>query len=130
MNALRFLSRYLKWHYTDAFVDLHHIARNYLWGIGHVFSVHLLFRTLFVPWHRLGSHTTTFFKDPFDYLGDVLVNLTMRLLGFFVRSILLILAGISTVFITAAFLAIAILWGVLPLLVLSLLIRGFSLLPS
>jgi hypothetical protein len=107
---------------------LFYIAKNYLWGIGHIFSVSNLLRTLFVPWRRMSSHTARLFEHPLEFLGDVLVNITMRLLGFFVRSIILSLALLSAILIVVLFALLYVSWTLLPLVLISLLIQAVSLL--
>ncbi len=124
MNALSFTWSYIQWHYTDALVDMYFIMRNYAIAVVRFFSVKQLFRTLFAPWHRIGSHTTTLFNDPIEYFGDVLINLMMRILGFVERIVLLLAAllTLAMLFIisTCAFFG----WFVLPVLFLSLFVNG------
>lgn len=126
MNALSFLWNYVRWHYTVALVDLYFIARNYLWGIGHVFSVDVLLRTLFVPWHRLGAHGASLIHEPFEFLGDVLVNIVMRLLGFVVRLALLLLSLLSALVILTLFILLFGFWLLLPVILFSLLVHALD----
>lgn len=126
MSAPLFLLSYLRWHYTVAFFDLYYISKNYLWSVGHIFSITSLLRTLFVPWRRLGSHTTTFFHNPAEFLGDLLVNVIMRLFGFVVRVFLILLALLAGLIVVLLSLLVAIFWAVLPMVVLSLMIYAFS----
>lgn len=126
MNALSFVWDYVRWHYSEALIDMFYIARNYLWGVGHVFSVDILFRTLFVPWHRMGSHTAALLDDPLEYFGDVLVNIMMRVVGFFARIILLSLAFVSAFVIIVFFCILFLSWMLLPLVLTALFINACS----
>jgi hypothetical protein len=64
--------------------------------------------------------------SPFDYLGDLLVNAVMRLLGFVSRMILLILALLSVLFVSILFCGILVFWLLLPVIVTSLLINAIA----
>lgn len=130
MNVLSFVWNYLRWHYSAALVDMYYISQNYLWGIGHIFSVSTLLHTLFVPWHRMGSHTTTFLESPADYLGDVFINIMMRVLGFSVRTILLTCALISATLVVIIFSVLFVGWIFLPIILSSLFINALSALLS
>lgn len=120
----------MRWHYSAALVDMYFISRNYLWGIGHIFSVGPLLHTLFTPWHRMGSHTTTFMQSPTDYLGDVFINLMMRILGFSVRVLLLSLALLSSILVVTLFVVLFLGWIFLPIILCTLFISALSLLLS
>lgn len=126
MNALSFIWNYVRWHYGEALIDMFYITKNYLWGVGHVFSVDILLRTLFVPWHRLGSHTASLFSNPFDFFGDMLVNVMMRIVGFVARIVLLSLALIAAIAVIALFFALFVSWILLPFLLASIFINACS----
>ncbi|HXK37589.1 MAG TPA: hypothetical protein VJ579_00785 [Candidatus Paceibacterota bacterium] len=128
MNAFSLLWNYLRWHYGAAYRDMFFIAKNYLWGVAHLFSVSTLLRTLFVPWRRMSSHTAKFFQHPFDFLGDMLINVTMRLFGFFVRVLILLLSLIVSFVVVGVFVVVFVSWTMLPLALISILIQAISLL--
>jgi hypothetical protein len=92
MNALTLMRDYLVWHYTEGIVDLLYIWRNMLWAVGYMFSVKDVFFTLFSPFKRLQEQVKNPLVDFQGFLGSMLVNILMRLVGFIIRSALLFIA--------------------------------------
>lgn len=119
---------YLQWHYTKALVEFSRIYKNLLRFVYHFFSVPLLLQSFFSPWRRLGE---AYPKDKFDLEGvftTLVVNSLMRLVGIFMR---LVLIGTALVFLFLmilfypVFLAV---WLLLPFLSLAFIIVGAVLL--
>ena len=114
---------YLAWHYTYAIRDFFGIWGNMIWFTYQYFSIPILFRTLFSPFKRLKEYS----KGGLDigsFFESLVVNIIMRLVGFILRSII-ILIGLSALTFTI-FLGIVFffLWLVLPFLIIFLLITG------
>ena len=76
-----------------------------------MFSVGLLARTLFAPWRRLTNVPGTGASTRLQVLGD---NLISRLVGFVVRLVVLLTAGLSTILLTLGTIIEIIVWPVLP----------------
>lgn len=114
MNALSLPLEYLLWHYSRALLDLYGIVRNYAWAIGHVFSVKVLISTLFVPWHRMHEQSAGLFSDPGEFFGNLLVNITLRIVGFFVRALILLFALFSWCLLVMCAIFVFISWLLLP----------------
>jgi len=115
---------YILWHYTKAWQDIFRIIGNYLWFVGNFFSINLLLRTLFFPWKRLSVKGGKGTSDSF--LGAVLVNIMMRVIGFLART-LTIVAGICSLFLTLILSAILMAaWLFLPVIVFFLFFGGLG----
>ena len=126
MNALIFTKDYFSWHYGAALKKGLIIWRNFLWFVAHFFSIGLLFRTLFSPWKRMHEYYGRGF-DLGRYFETLIINVIMRLVGFFARSIF-ILAGLAveagTIILGALVFAI---WLGMPLFLILCFSRGITL---
>lgn len=85
------------------------------------FSIDVLLKTLFSPWKRIVTLPGRSIDEKMRALVD---NLVSRVIGFFVRSIVLIAALVMVVCTAVAGLAIAILWPLLPFLGMLLIVWG------
>lgn len=119
-------TRYLIWHYTEALADWWRIVGNFIWFFFHMFSVGLLLRTLFSPFKRMEEKRKKGSLEFEDWGGAIIVNLLMRLIGFLVRSIIIVVGLVFILFTIIIGLATFILWLILPALVAFLLVFGFS----
>lgn len=101
---------FLLWHYQVVNKFLFKVLGNYLLAVWHFFSIGILIKYLFAPWKRviakkegLGFSFTQFFED-------ITFNLISRVIGFFVR-LLLITWGFFSIFWVALFgIVFIILW--------------------
>ena len=114
---------YVKWHYTQAVVDLIGIVKNFLWFFWEFFSIKLLLKSLFTPFHRLGQQ----YKGGLDLSNlaeTILVNTLMRFVGFLLRSFLILLGilCILLTFVVGIFFLVA--WVLAPLLLVFLIAFG------
>ena len=118
---------YLSWHYTRAYSDIFHIWRNLTYFIFHFFSIPILLRTLFSPWKRVVAERETRGFDLKDYLSTKLVNLIMSLVGAVMRLVLIAIGLVCTGVVVVGGLIFFVLWSILPLVVLSLISAGITL---
>ncbi len=118
---------YLKWHYSEAFGDLYRNWKSFLAFALHLFSMKLLFRTWLSPLGRLNEGYKKSF-DLEDFMETFVVNTMMRLVGFLLRTFVIV-TGVL-VFVLVFFLGLAsfVLWAVAPLVITSLFIQGLLLL--
>lgn len=75
---------YLRWHYFDSPKFILELIGNYLFFVGHLFSVKILLKTLFSPWRKLTAD-----KEKHGLggaLDAVSFNLVSRFMGFVVRA--------------------------------------------
>ncbi|MES2087883.1 MAG: hypothetical protein V4467_02720 [Patescibacteria group bacterium] len=124
MRLVQVLWFYILWHYTKSWQDVFRVISNYLWFVSNYFSIQLLSRTLFSPWRRLSLSGGKGQEDSF--VGALLVNTIMRVVGFLIRS-LTIFAGcialLLSVFVAGIFL---ILWLIFPVAVFFLFFGGLG----
>jgi hypothetical protein len=90
--------------------------------IGLQFSVPLLARTLFAPWRRIISYGNESFIDG---LKAALDNGVSRFVGFWVRVIVILTAGLLMCLLAVVGLIATLLWPLLPLLAIGFIVRGF-----
>jgi hypothetical protein len=113
---------YLNWHYTRGLVELTKNLWNFIVFEFHFFSVKELLLTLLSPFKRLhenyGSNAIEFER----IFSALVVNIVMRIIGFFIRSLILFCACICITLSFIAFPFILLLWIILPFLLLIFLI--------
>lgn len=125
MKFFMIVPQYIYWHYSAGFVEWTRNLFNFLQFEFHFFSVKQLLLTLFAPFQRLRERYSGSPLDIEALLSVFLVNIIMRLVGFVVRSVLLIFAFIT---ITLSFVLVVILlisWIFLPIILAGLLFFSF-----
>lgn len=109
------------WWYGQGWQQVAKTAWVRLIRVSHIFSVPILIRTLWAPWRRIISYPGASLDAKIRAFGD---NLVSRVIGFTVRTLVLIAAGLI-LFLTAIGGAIfVILWPLFPLAVPVLIIKG------
>lgn len=120
------LEHYLTWHYGQAYRDIYHVWMNFVWFCFHFFSISDLLASLFQPWKRMGEEYPTGF-DIGRILSTFIINIMMRIVGAFVR---LIVIAIGLGFASGVFflgLSILILWTIMPVCFVALVVMGLNL---
>lgn len=117
MGFITFLPRYLLWHYSVALLDFARAASNLFWFLAHFFSLELILKTFFVPWKRLGEAQGA-------WVGRIVVNSAMRVIGVCMRLLLLVCAALSFVLLACAVVVALALWLALPFVIVILLVVG------
>ena len=121
------ISQWLNWHYFEVSKNLLMASRNFLVFNFNYFSISLLLTTLFAHWRRYRD----FYGKSFDikrYAFTFISNMISRVLGAFIRTIVVAigLAIEMVIFIISAIGLIV--WIFFPPFLLILLISGFQLL--
>jgi len=101
------------WYFGVAPKNIVEIWANFLKADLHYFSVFLLLRTLFSPWHK----DKTGYGRGFDfkrYLEVWVLNMIARFVGFIVRSVTIAIAVIAEIFILAFGLMFLSFWMLAP----------------
>jgi len=118
-----FLFRYLLWHYSSSLKDYWRIASNIIWGVYHLFSIPLLFSSLFLPWRRISENYEGGF-DIANWLSSALINIIMRLVGVFIRGTFLIV-GVLFILVFAILSVVGFLvWLLIPIIIFFLIALG------
>ena len=118
MLALAFLS----WWYGPGWRDINKKIMMTITRIGETFSVQILLKSLFDPWHRITTETN---NGSFINLQAIVDNTVSRFVGFVVRLVVLVAALLLTIIILLIGLGQLIIWPLLPLTAIVTLILGF-----
>ena len=127
MKFFALLGHYLAWHYTTGLLDCLRLLANFLWFVYHFFSVSVIARTLFSPWRRLSEAYRGGF-DPERALETFIVNLLMRVFGFVIRAMFLVVALAVLIAVFVLGLLLALFFFLAPLIILGSFALGFYLL--
>jgi hypothetical protein len=127
MRLIFVFIHYVWWHYTTAIADLTRNYLNLVHFLKNFFSLNHLTRNLFSPWRRLGEEYPPHF-NPQAFLSALIINTLMRLVGFFVRFILVLIGLAVLVFSLFVFLLVLFVWLVMPLIIVFLLVFSYRLL--
>ena len=120
-------SSYLAWHYSIGLVDCLRLLANFLWFIYHFFSVPEVVRTLFSPWRRLGESYRVGFH-PERVLEAFIVNTLMRLVGFVIRLVWLMVALVAIIITFLLGLLVMLVFLTAPAVIIASFVIGFYLL--
>lgn len=123
MNLILVLPYYFKWHYGRAWKDLTNNSVALLSFIGLFFSFSSLLKTLFSPWKRLGESYEKGL-NPESILSTFVVNSITRLVGFVIRSIVLILGVFVLAFSFLCAALVYVVWAILPIIIAFLFALG------
>lgn len=116
---------YLSWHFYEASKKILQIWRNYFIFIWYYFSISLLKRTLFKPWHRDVSIKKSPGFDFSEFFQNVIFNTFSRIIGFVVRSVTIIFVFILEILIFIMGIIIFVFWIILPLILIYGLYKSF-----
>ena len=114
------ISLWVLWHFSDMPKNLLRVWRNYFLFASNYFSIPLLLKTLFSPWHRYKWKYPRGFQL-WEYLETFLSNLIARIIGAIVRIILILIGIVALIFVFILGAIIFFSWLVLPVL----LVLGF-----
>lgn len=129
MLFLSVLHHYLFWHYTRAFGEILHLAKNFYWFTYHFFSLRDLVLSLFAPWKRMTEERGNTFSFE-DLASFIIIGFISRLIGFILRSVI-ILSGLTTLlFLTISIIICYVFWVLAPVLLVLSLYYGLVLLFS
>ena len=127
MAALYVLFEYVFWIYSRGIREYFRAWMNYHWFLFHFFSVGVLLKSLFAPFHRLQEKAGRGI-DIERFFERLVVNIMMRVVGFVVRVAVLAVALISEVFLFVAGVALFVLFLSSPVVLPVAFIAGFDLL--
>lgn len=126
MKSLAVLRNYIAWHYTTGIIDLLHIWWNYVWFIGHLFSVKDVILTFFTPFRRLSEKGPNPLADLAAFAEAFTVTLMMRIVGMVLRTALLLVALIAFVLVMVVFSTTFFFWLFAPFLLAHMVVAGIG----
>jgi hypothetical protein len=128
MRFATVLGHYFIWHYGRAIGDLTKIYRNLIAFTFNFFSVAILVNSFFAPWRRMGEEYPEHSVDLFGYFSTFMVNIIMRLVGIFMRAIVIVLGMGATMLVILSYPLVLAVWITLPFIVVVVFFIGFGLL--
>ena len=111
----------LAWWYRQGWMQVAQNARLRFLKVSHMFSVPILIRTLFAPWRRIITYPGATIDARMRALGD---NLVSRTVGFTVRIMVLLTAGIMLGLTVVAAGLQLIVWPLVPLALVAAIFKG------
>lgn len=111
----------LAWWYRQGWAQVAKNAQERIVKVSHLFSVPILIRTWFAPWRRIITYPGAGIDAQIRAMAD---NLVSRLVGFTVRSFVLLAAGIMMAACAVLAFVQLIAWPLLPLGMIAALIMG------
>jgi hypothetical protein len=125
MKFLLFLPYYVQWHYTRGIQDLRINLSNIVKFVFNYFSISVLIHTIFYPWRRLAESYSKGF-DPSDFFATLIVNTLMRVLGFVIRSVVIVIGLVATILSAALATVFFVGWIFFPLVIAFFIVQGLS----
>jgi hypothetical protein len=113
----------LTWWYHRGWAQVAKNAETRFGRVSHLFSVPILVRTWFAPWRRIISYPGAGIEAQFRAMAD---NLVSRLVGFCVRSLVLLTAGLMLAGCAVMAVVQIVVWPLLPPAIIVSLIKGIT----
>ena len=126
MSVTVFVLDYMQWHYKTAPAALFHIWLNIMRYTEQLFSIRLHAHTLFSPWHRIVDAPRKRFSLE-EWAASTIVNLLSRLIGFVLRSVIIVVGLLMMVLLGIALVPALLVWYTAPLFIISALTIGVTL---
>lgn len=124
-NVVMLILDMFSWWYVQGWLQVAKNAWHRMIRVSNMFSVPILLRTLWAPWRRIITYPGASLEAKLRAFGD---NLVSRCIGFTVRLLVLLTAGILLVLTGGLGVAAVICWPLVPLVVLGSLVKGSGLL--
>lgn len=118
---------YFIWHYTRAFREIFSVWLNFLWFVGHFFSIPQLAKSWFSPFKRITEERRQGVSFE-DIAGYVIINLFSRFVGAILRTVIILIGIFCLLGTITAGVLVYVLWIFLPVIIFGGLISGLGLL--
>lgn len=121
------MHHYFLWHFGRAFGEIFHVWKNLLWFVLRFFSIGALLKSWFAPWKRITEDRGNTW-DIENLASVIIIGFISRIIGFIMRSAVIII-GLIALFITIlAGLLTYIFWITAPVVLVGLLGGGIMML--
>jgi hypothetical protein len=127
MLFLSIVHYYFFWHYSRAFFEIFNIWKNFIWFVGHFFSLRQLTASWFSPWKRTvqGRGEKWNFED---LAGYIIINIVSRIVGAVIRTVIIFLGIVSVLMTIVGGVIVYVFWIFAPVVLIFLLGFGLTLL--
>lgn len=122
MGIAFFLKEYIAWHYGAALSEMRTLQKNMLWFFYHFFSIPSLSKTLIAPFRRIQQKGGSGMEL---LLQNIIANTISRVVGFALRSVVIIVGLFIEFFVFIAILPALMLWLMLPIGILGVMLIPF-----
>ena len=112
---------YFSWWYGQGFAGLVRAVLRRMEQLAEMFSVAILVRTLFSPWRRIITYPGAGLEA---HVRAMLDNMVSRVIGLFVRVVVLLSAAVMFTLLAVVSAVQIILWPLLPVIALGLIVWG------
>ena len=127
MLFLSIVQHYFLWHYSRALKDVFHVWLNLLWFILHFFSIPQLLRSWASPWKRITTERGEKWNFE-DLAGYLLIGLISRLIGFVIRTVVIVAGLLATLVVVLLGFMTYLFWITAPISIIGILVAGLTLL--
>jgi hypothetical protein len=97
-----------------------------VWFTVHFFSIPQLLRSWIAPWKRITEERTKAW-DIEDFFGSLIINLISRIIGFIMRTVVLLIGTISLLLSLLSGVVVYVVWTIAPALIILMIIMGAGL---
>jgi hypothetical protein len=115
-NKENILTIWIYWHFYEMPRFLFEVWKNYISFASNFFSLEILLKSLFSPWHKYRWNYPKGF-DIGEFFSTLISNTFSRIMGFFMRIVLILIAIPFQIFVIVAGLIIILAWILIPLIV-------------
>lgn len=116
MFFLTIVGDYITWHYSTALLSFVRIYKNLWWFLTQFFSIPQLSVSLLAPYKRMTEHRGSLL-DIEAWVGFFAINVMSRLLGFFIRIMIISVGLLSLLVLSLGAVTTYALWLIAPFLV-------------
>ncbi len=121
------VTHYTHWHYAEAPAGLFHVWLNFMRYTEQLFSIRLHAHTLFSPWHRIVDEPAKKY-DLEEYALSFVVNVMSRVIGFLLRTVLIITGLFVMALLGIAIIPTLLIWYAAPVVIVGSILTGLALL--
>jgi len=117
-NKENILTDWFFWHFYEMPKFFVEVWKNYISFASNFFSLEILLKSLFSPWHKYKWNYPKGF-DIGEFFSTLISNTFSRIIGFFMRIVLILIAIPFQIFIIIMGLTIIFAWIFIPLIIIA-----------
>jgi len=122
---IKILGLFFAWYFKDVPKSILGIWRNFILFVSNYFSIILLLKTLFSPWKRISESYGRGF-DFGKFISAFTLNFFSRIIGLCIRTVVIFCGIFAEFFVLIIGAVFFVFWFILPLILVWVLFRGFT----